>query len=67
MIQRTDNIQDALFRLLEQNSIVRALSATGFVFEPCHGHAQVTRQDRLVVEYEPVANRLMPYATPAAH
>jgi hypothetical protein len=67
LIQQADNIQDALLRLVsERNGMVNGLNATGFVFEPCEIHAQAARQDWLVLEYEPVANRLMPYATAAA-
>src|ERR1700731_3860 len=58
-IGETDNIQGALFHHLQDlyASLMKRLP-TGFVFEVCDGARRSARQDRLVLEYEPVCNRL---------
>lgn len=58
LIQGSDDIQAALLRLVaERSATIVGLNATGFVFEPCDARSQASRQNRLVLEYEPVANR----------
>lgn len=59
LIERTENIQGSLLaHLLEREGVVNAHAPTGFSFEECAPATQTSRQDRLVFEYEPVANRL---------
>lgn len=60
-IGETDNIQGALFHHLQDlgDSLMKR-KPTGFVFEICDGARRPTRQDRLVLEYEPVYNRQSP-------
>jgi hypothetical protein len=57
-IGETDNIQGALFQHLQDlyTSLMKR-QPTGFVFEICDGACRSARQDRLVLEYEPVCNR----------
>jgi hypothetical protein len=53
-----DNIQDALMTHLQDlHASVMKRNPTGFVFEVCEGTRRPTRQDRLVLEYEPTCNR----------
>ncbi len=57
-IGETDNIQAALLgHLQEMNTVLRKRRPTGFVFEICERAKRPDRQDRLVLEYEPVCNR----------
>jgi len=57
-IGSTDNIQEALFRHLQElNSALQKRRPTGFVFEVCDPEKRNDRQDRLVFEYEPTCNR----------
>ena len=57
-VGHTDNIQSALLRhLMESGTAGEGEPPTGFNFEVCPLEAQVTRQDRLVRELEPVRNR----------
>jgi hypothetical protein len=58
-IGQTDNIQGALLAHLRdvQASLMKR-APTGFVFEVCAGAVRSTRQDRLVLEYEPICNRM---------
>ena len=57
-IGETGNIQGALFHHLQDlgASLMKRLP-TGFVFEICDEARRAARQDRLVLEYEPVCNR----------
>ncbi|MDX2153715.1 MAG: hypothetical protein SFV54_23430 [Bryobacteraceae bacterium] len=60
LIGRASNIRDALLEhLSDATGIVNRLAATGFVFEECDASLQAARQDRLVLEYEPVGNRML--------
>jgi len=62
-IGETDDIQGALFHHLQDlHTSLMKRQPTGFVFETCDGARRSARQDRLVLEYEPVCNR-----QPAAH
>ncbi len=57
-IGESDNIQQALLLLFAgDSSQFMARRPTGFVFEICHAAARAARQDRLIMEYEPVCNR----------
>ena len=58
-IGQADNIQGALLAHLQdvQASLMKR-APTGFVFEVCSRAARSTRQDRLVLEYEPACNRI---------
>ncbi len=57
-IGETDNIQASLLRDLQQgDSALLKRLPTGFVFELCRAAERLTRQDRLILEYEPVCNR----------
>ena len=57
-IGETDNIQGALFHHLQDHyASLMKRKPTGFVFEVCDGARRPARQDRLVLEYEPVCNR----------
>src|SRR3954468_9502037 len=59
LIEWTADIKGALLaHLSEQNGELNALSPTGFTFELCDAAMQTSRQNRLVMEYEPVVNRL---------
>ena len=57
-IGETDNIQEALLGYLQKgNPSLLQGPPTGFVFELCDSSSRLTRQDRLVLEYEPKRNR----------
>ena len=57
-IGATDNIQGSLLRDLQQgDSALLRRFPTGFVFELCDAADRRARQDRLILEYEPVCNR----------
>jgi hypothetical protein len=57
-VGEADNIRDALLaHLRETDTLLRRRVPTGFTFEICGIAARYTRQDRLVLEYEPVCNR----------
>lgn len=57
-IGETDNIQEALLRHLQDvDAALLKRQPTGFVFEVCDQSKRPTRQDRLVLEYEPTFNR----------
>jgi hypothetical protein len=59
LIERTPDIREALLaHLSERNGELNALTPTGFAFELCDASMQTSRQNRLVMEYEPVVNRL---------
>jgi hypothetical protein len=57
-IGETDNIQASLLHELQESEpeIVNR-HATGFVFEVCVAAHRLARQNRLILEYEPVRNR----------
>jgi hypothetical protein len=60
-IGETENIQGALFHHLQDlHASLMKRQPTGFVFEICDGARRPARQDRLVLEYEPVCNRQSP-------
>ncbi|HTA70675.1 MAG TPA: hypothetical protein VK776_20465 [Bryobacteraceae bacterium] len=57
-IGATDNIQGALLHHLQDlGASLMKRQPTGFVFEICDEARRSARQDRLVLEYEPVCNR----------
>lgn len=57
-IGESDNIQQTLLTHLEDSDLgLRKRQPTGFVFELCDASRRAARQDRLVLEYEPVCNR----------
>lgn len=57
-IGNTDDIQGALLaHIMQQGGVVHSLAPSGFCFEVCDSAGQITRQSRLVTEYNPVANR----------
>jgi hypothetical protein len=57
-IGATENINDSLVgHLQELGTQLMNLKPTGFVFEICDGSRRLSRQDRLVSEYEPICNR----------
>lgn len=57
-IGEADDIQNMLMpHLSDGNSLLMARHPTGFVFEMCHPAMRAARQDRLVMEYEPICNR----------
>ena len=57
-IGETDNIQASLLNELQQvDSALLSRGPTEFVFELCAPDARPSRQDRLVLECEPVFNR----------
>jgi hypothetical protein len=57
-IGESDNVQDSLLRELQRSdSALLKRGPTGFVFELCDAAERRTRQDRLILEYEPVCNR----------
>lgn len=59
LIGRTENIQSSLLNHLSESAgAVAGMAPTGFSFEECDSPMQSSRQDRLVLEYEPVGNRL---------
>ncbi len=58
-----DDIQAALFNhLQERETQLMNRQPTGFVFETCDRARRPGRQDRLVLEYEPICNRHAPGA-----
>lgn len=58
-VGEADNIQEALLlHLGDTNSAVSGRQPTGFSFEACDRARRVERQNRLVLELEPVCNRL---------
>jgi hypothetical protein len=60
-IGESDNIQSSLLtHLHEMNSPLKKHEPTGFVFEVCEQARRAARQDRLVAEYGPSCNRLVP-------
>lgn len=60
-IGQADNIQDALMgHLGGLDATVQKREPKGFVFEICAGDQRRLRQDRLVLEYEPICNRISP-------
>ena len=57
-IGETDNIQASLLHDLQRgHSALLSRLPTGFVFELCDAANRRARQDRLILEYEPVCNR----------
>jgi hypothetical protein len=57
-IGETENIQGTLLGHLQDfDTSIMKRQPTGFVFEVCDGTRRPTRQDRLVLEYEPICNR----------
>jgi hypothetical protein len=57
-IGETDNIQETLLgHLRELGTSLSRRQPTGFVFEICDRAKRPARQDRLVLEYEPICNR----------
>ena len=57
-IGESDNVQASLLRELQQSgSALLKRLPTGFVFELCNARERRARQDRLILEYEPVCNR----------
>ena len=56
-IGETDNIRETLLgHLGDQNESFAKRHPTGFVFEVCDRAVRSSRQDRLVLEYEPAVN-----------
>jgi len=63
-IGETDNIQASLLNDLQQgDSELLKKCPTGFVFELCNPAERLARQDRLILEYEPVCNRRLSTGT----
>jgi hypothetical protein len=61
-IGETDNIQASLLgHLQESESALMRKRPTGFVFEVRGVADRSARQDRLMLEYEPVCNRMPPH------
>jgi hypothetical protein len=57
-IGETDDIRAALIaHLADSGATVMTRKPTGFVFEVCESAHRAARQDRLILEYEPVCNR----------
>ena len=57
-IGETDNIQSSLLIHLQNlHTALMKRVPTGFVFEVCEQARRSSRQDRLVLEYEPACNR----------
>ena len=57
-IGETDDIRDTLIaHLADCSTSVMTLNPTGFVFEVCERAHRPSRQDRLILEYEPTCNR----------
>lgn len=57
-IDGADDIQEALLaHLSEPNGAVQAMAPTGFQFELCDAAMQPSRKNRLLLEYQPAANR----------
>jgi hypothetical protein len=60
-IGETENIQNTLLtHLQDSKTSLMKLEPAGFVFEVCDGARRLSRQDRLVLEYEPTCNRRSP-------
>jgi hypothetical protein len=60
-IGETDNIQETLLgHLREWDTSGLRTEPAGFVFEVCDRANRPSRQDRLVLEYEPTCNRHWP-------
>jgi len=56
-IGETDNIRASLLDELQQgDSTILKRYPTGFVFERCVAGGRLARQNRLILEYEPVCN-----------
>ena len=58
-IGRSNDIRRALLEHL-QDPVLRGKQPRGFVFEVCEAARCLSRQDRLVLEYEPICNRRLP-------
>ena len=57
-IGQSDNIQASLLHDLQKGgSALLKRFPTGFVFELCDAAQRRARQDRLILEYEPVCNQ----------
>jgi hypothetical protein len=57
-IGETDNIQSSLLTHLQSlHTSLMKREPTGFVFEVCDEARRSSRQDRLVLEYDPSCNR----------
>ena len=57
-IGEADDIQGALLaQLADVHTSLMKREPTGFVFEMCQRAHRPIRQDRLILEYEPVCNR----------
>ena len=57
-IGQADNIQSALLdHLTDLGTTLMKRLPSGFVFELCVGTRRSAREDRLIVEYEPICNR----------
>lgn len=59
-VGETPNIKGRLLELLQGTStsaFLRGRTPTGYSFEICHPSSRIARQDRLVLELEPVINR----------
>jgi len=57
-IGQTDNIQASLLHALQQSdSAILKRYPTGFAYELCIPAQRTDRQNRLILEYEPVCNR----------
>jgi hypothetical protein len=57
-IGEADNIQQRLLEhLAEDGTQLKARVPTGFSYEVCNQSIRVERQDRLILQYEPVCNR----------
>ena len=57
-IGETDDIQGALLaQLADLHTSAMKREPTGFVFEVCERAHRPARQDRLILEYEPICNR----------
>jgi hypothetical protein len=53
-----ENIQAALLEhLSEQDTFLNSRAPTGFTYELCAADGRIARQNRLVLEYEPICNR----------
>src|SRR4051794_29074858 len=60
-IGEIDNLRATLLvHLQEGETALKRLRPTGFAFEICDQAMRPTRQDRLVLEYEPTCNRRLP-------
>ena len=60
-IGETNNIQGALLdHIRDRKAELMTRQPKGFVFELCDGERRLTRQSRLVEEYEPACNRRSP-------